>query len=312
MQMRKIGGLDVSVVGLGTNNFGRRCDESQTAAVIDAALESGINLLDTADIYGPKGLSEEFIGKALKGRRDRVVLATKFGFPVDDDPEHKGGSARWVSQAVERSLQRLGVDHIDLYQMHFPDQEVAIDETLGALDRLVQDGKALEIGCSNFSGPQIDEAMAASKSGGLARFASAQNHYNLLERSPEAEVTPACERHGLGMLPYFPLANGMLTGKYRRGAAAPEGTRMSRMSAEQKDWILSDRHFDIVEKLEAFASERGHNMLDLAFSWLACRPTVASVIAGATSPDQVKANAVAAGWKMSKEELAEIDSITRS
>lgn len=312
MQTRKIGRLDVSLVGLGTNNFGRRCDQAQTSAVIDVALDSGINLLDTADIYGPKGLSEEFIGKALKGKRDRVVLATKFGFQIDEDPTHKGGSARWISEAIEGSLRRLKTDRVDLYQMHFPDQEVAIEETLTALDRLVQDGKVLEIGCSNYSGAQIDEAMAASQSNDLTRFVSAQNHYNLLERSPEAEVIPACERHGLGILPYFPLANGMLTGKYRRGQDPPEGTRMSRMSGEQRDWVLSDRHFDIIEKLGAFAAERGHTLLDLAFSWLSSQSTVVSVIAGATKPDQVKANAGAASWELSKEELAEVDSITKT
>jgi aryl-alcohol dehydrogenase-like predicted oxidoreductase len=197
-----------------------------------------------------------------------------------------------------------------VYLLHQPDDATPIEDTLSAMTRLVDDGKVREIGCSNFSGPQIDEAMAASQSKGLARFVSAQNHYNLLERSPEAEVIPACERHGLGMLPYFPLANGMLTGKYRRGQDPPEGTRMSRMPGEQKEWLLSDRHFDIVEKLSAFAAERAHTLLELAFSWLASQPTVVSVIAGATKPEQIEANATAAQWQLSKEELAQVDSIT--
>jgi aryl-alcohol dehydrogenase-like predicted oxidoreductase len=278
---------------------------------VSAALDAGITFFDTADIYGrPSGRSEEYLGKALKGRRDEAIVATKFGGPMGEDPEQRGGSARWVARAVEGSLSRLGTDRIDLYQMHFPDAGVPIAETLEALDRLVRDGKVLEIGCSNFTGAQIDEAMEVSSSRGLARLASAQNYYNLLHRAPEDDVVPACERHGLGLLPYFPLANGLLTGKYRRGEPPPADARLARLPSEQTSAFLTDRNFEIVEKLEKLTAERGHTLLELAVSWLASRPAVASVIAGATKPEQVRANASAASWMPSPEELGDVDGIT--
>ena len=310
MDMRKIGSLDVSVCGLGTNNFGSRLDEKQTAAVIDAALDEGINFLDTADLYGGTK-SEQFIGKALAGRRDRIVLATKFGGPLDDNPEHRGGSARWVRQACEDSLRRLNTDRIDLYQLHFPDQHVPIDETLTALDELVKAGKVREIGNSNFTGEMIEDADDVSQKLGLTRFVSAQNMYNLLSRQPETDAIPACERRGLAFLPYFPLASGLLTGKYRKDQPLPEGARITSYPEERRKDFMSERAMDVVEKLETFAEERGHKLLDLAMSWLAANKVVASVIAGATKPEQVRANAAAVAWKLSDAELKEIDAITR-
>jgi aryl-alcohol dehydrogenase-like predicted oxidoreductase len=308
MQTRRIGSLDVSVVGLGCNNFGMRLDEKDTAAVVDAALEAGINFLDTADIYGGTK-SEEFLGRALQGRRDDVVLATKFGMAVDDDPSHRGGSARWVAEAVENSLRRLDTDRIDLYQLHAPDADTPIEETLGALDRLVRDGKVREIGCSNVDATMIDGAEEASRAKGFARFVSVQNEYSLLQRKPEADVLPACDRYGMSFLPYFPLASGMLTGKYRRGEPPPEGTRLAFFPKERADRLLTDERLDAVSRLEAFASERGHTLLDLAFSWLLSRPAVSSVIAGASRPEQVAQNVAAAGWQLTADDLAEVDAL---
>ena len=308
---RRIGRLDVSRVALGCNNFGRRCDDQETAAVVRAALGAGVTFFDTADIYS-HGASEEFLGKALRGVRDEVVLATKFGGPMGDDASSRGGGAGWVARAVDDSLRRLGTDRIDLYQMHFPDGDTPIAETLGALDRLVRDGKVLEIGCSNFSAAQIDEAMAASAAAGVARFVSAQNNYSLLQRAVEDDVVPACGRHGLGVIPYFPLANGLLTGKYRRGAEPPTGTRLGAASKEQRDWVLTDHNFDLVERLDSLAKRRGRSLLELAMSWLASRPGVVSVIAGARRPEQVAENVAAASWELDDEMLAEIDEITKS
>jgi len=309
MEMRKIGSLDVSLCGLGTNNFGSRIDEKETAAVIDAALEAGINFLDTADLYGGTK-SEQFIGKALKRTRDSVVLATKFGGPLDDNPEHRGGSARWVRKACEDSLRRLDTERIDLYQLHFPDQHVPIDETLTALDELVKAGKVREIGNSNFTGEMVEDADDVSHKVGIARFVSAQNMYNLLNRQPESDVMQACERRGLAFLPYFPLASGLLTGKYRKGQPLPKGARITNYPEERRGDFMNERTMDIVEKLDAFAEARGHTLLDLSMSWLAANPLVASVIAGATKPEQVRANAAAVTWKLSADELKEIDAIT--
>lgn len=316
MEMRKLGKFAVSVVGLGCNNFGMRLDEEKTSDVVNAAIDQGINLFDTADVYGAT-LSERFLGAALKGRRDDVVIATKFGNklsekigdelkPIEDSG---GGSKRWIMKAVEDSLKRLGTDRIDLYQFHFPAGDVPFEETLEALNDIVEQGKVVEIGCSNFSGEQIDETMKISADKGWPAWASAQNHYNLLNREVEAEVLPACERHGLGMLPYFPLASGLLTGKYLRGEEPPDGTRLSAVPEERRSRIFSDRNFDIVEKLTAFAQEREHSILDLAISWTAARPAIASVIAGATKPEQVKANVDAVGWKLTDDEITEIDRI---
>lgn len=316
METRKIGSLDVSIVGLGCNNFGMRIDEDRTKVVVDAAIEAGINFFDTADVYGMRGRSEEFLGKALGSRRDEVLIATKFGSPMADDGQSQGGSGRWIRQAVEDSLRRLGTDRIDLYQLHSPDANTPQEETLAALDELVRAGKLREIGCSNFGSTLIDEAQSVSKDKELARYASVQNNYSLLERGVEKKVLPACERHGMGFLPYFPLASGLLTGKYRSPDDLPEGTRLATMAQAIPDrakQVLSDENFAIVGKLRAFAEEKGHTLLELAMSWLASRPVIASVIAGATNADQVKANVASVGWKMTDEEMDQVGELaTRS
>lgn len=316
METRKIGNLDVSIVGLGCNNFGMRIDEDRTKVVVDAAIEAGINFFDTADVYGMRGRSEEFLGKALGSRRDEVLIATKFGSPMADDGQSQGGSGRWIRQAVEDSLRRLGTDRIDLYQLHSPDANTPQEETLAALDELVRAGKLREIGCSNFGSTLIDEAQSVSKDKELARYASVQNNYSLLERGVEKKVLPACERHGMGFLPYFPLASGLLTGKYRSPDDLPEGTRLATMAQAIPDrakQVLSDENFAIVGKLRAFAEEKGHTLLELAMSWLASRPVIASVIAGATNADQVKANVASVGWKMTNEEMDQVGELaTRS
>lgn len=308
METRNIGDLTVSLAGLGCNNFGRRCDEAQTKAVVGAALEAGINFFDTADVYGA-GLSEQFLGKALGNRRDQVLIATKFGHKFGGDDQKRGGSARWIAEAVEGSLGRLGTDRIDLYQMHVPDDEVPIEETLEALARLVKNGKVIEIGCSNFTGDQISSATDTASANGFNRFVSAQNHYSLLVRDVEKEVLPACRTHGLGMLPYFPLANGLLTGKYRKGEPAPEGTRLGGLPADRVGRVLNEENFAKVARLEDFAEANGRTILELAMSWLAVQSTLASVIAGATKPEQVKANARAVDWKLSVEDLSAIDEL---
>ncbi|HEY0554788.1 MAG TPA: aldo/keto reductase [Thermoanaerobaculia bacterium] len=300
MEYRKIGTLNVSTTGLGCNNFGWRLDYDHTVAVVDAALEAGINFLDTADIYGPLQ-SEEYLGRALQGRRDRVVLATKFGMKVDD--RRKGAKPDYARQACEDSLRRLRTDHIDLYQLHQPDPETPIADTLGALDELVRAGKVREIGCSNFSVEQLREAEAAAGTG--ARFVSVQNEFSLLHRDPERGVLAECERQGMAFLPFFPLAGGMLTGKYRLGQPLPENTRLAKGNAR----FLNDRNLGIAEELIGFAAFRGHSLLELAFSWLLSHPQVASVIAGATSPEQVHANVHATGWHLTHADLAEIDKL---
>lgn len=305
-ETRKIGSLNVTVVGLGCNNFGRRIDEQASAVVVDAALDAGINFFDTADVYG-SGQSEEFLGKALGKRRDSVLIATKFGHQVDD--AHRGGARpEYIRLAVENSLRRLGTDRIDLYQQHRPDPEVPIEDTLAALNDLVRAGKVREIGASNFSAEQLQEAEAVVRPG-AARFVSVQNHYSLFHREPEEQVLPAVERAGIAFLPYFPLANGLLTGKYRRGQARPEGARLS--EGERADRVLTDQNLQVVEELIRFADARGHTILDLAFSWLLAHTAVASVIAGATSPEQIRGNTAAAGWLLSGNDLTEIDRIVR-
>ena len=309
MRTKMLGSLEVSAVGLGCNNFGGRIDAEQTAAVVNAAIESGITLFDTADVYGGAGKSEELLGAALGKRRDDVLIATKFGMPMGPDG-HAGGSRRWIEQAVEDSLRRLGTDRIDLYQLHAPDTEVPIDETLGALDDLVKAGKVREIGNSNFDGAQITAADDASRGQDLARFVSAQNYYNVLNRHVEKDVVPAAAARGLGILPYFPLANGLLTGKYRRGEAPPDGTRLSGLPADRAERVLSDKNFDKVEALEKIAADAGHTILDLAIAWLATQGHVASVIAGATKPEQVAANAAAGAWMLDDATLAAIDAVS--
>jgi aryl-alcohol dehydrogenase-like predicted oxidoreductase len=304
MKMRRLGtsGLKVSEVGLGCNNFGMRIDAKATQEVVDAALDAGITLFDTADIYGGTK-SEEFLGKALGKHRQDITLATKFGMRIGDDPLRMGGSRRWIMRAVEDSLSRLGTDYIDLYQFHAPDADTPIDETLRALDDLVTQGKVRYIGNSNFSGWQIADADWTAAGG--ARFVSAQNLYSLLERKVEFEVLPACEHFGLGFLPFFPLASGLLSGKYKRGEKPPEGTRLAAWGARGAA-AMSDKNFDKVEKLEAWAEERGHTILELAFAWLLGHEVVSSVIAGATSPEQVKTNAATSGWRLTPEEVKEV------
>jgi aryl-alcohol dehydrogenase-like predicted oxidoreductase len=300
VEKRRIGSLEVSVVGLGCNNFGWRIDAQATAAVIDAALEAGINFLDTADMYAG-GKSEEFLGRALGNRRSRVLLATKFGMKFDE--RRQGAKPAYIRQAVEDSLRRLRTDCIDLYQLHSPDAATPIADTLGALDDLVKAGKVREIGCSNFSANQLREAEAATRSG-AARFVSVQNHYSMIHREPETSVLAECVRAGIAFIPYFPLENGLLSGKYRRGQPLPQGSRGG------DGWgpkVFTGENLARAEALADFASSRGHSLLELAMSWLASRPAVASVIAGAKTAEQAKANAAAAGWRLTKEDFAEVE-----
>lgn len=301
-------GLQVSAVGLGCNNFGGRLDARATRAVVDAALEAGITLLDTADIYGGGGGSERHLGQALKGRRDQVVLATKFGF-AGMDMEYgpaagsRGGRA-YVRRAVEESLRRLDTDHIDLYQLHSPDPATPVAETLTALTELVAEGKVRYIGHSNFSGWQLAEAAHVARETGAAPFVSAQNEWSLLQRSAERELVPAALHYGVGVLPYFPLANGLLTGKIRRGAPVPAGSRL-----EGRDGYLTEERLDVVEGLAAIAEKHGRSVLELAVGWLSAQPGCASVIAGATSPEQVRANAAVADRPLDAELLAAIEAV---
>ena len=300
MQTRPIGSLQASVVGLGCNNFGRRVDADGTKRVLDAAIDAGVTFLDTADVYGDAD-SEAFIGRALEGRRDQVVLATKFGWPKEG---YGGAHPDHVRRACEASLQRLRTDHVDLYQLHRPDPAVPIADTLGALAELVQAGHVREIGCSNFSAAQLDEAEAAVAAG-APRFVSLQNEYSMLHREPEAEVLPACERLGIAFLPYFPLKSGLLTGKYRLGQPLPDGTRIT--GSERFAELVSDDSLARVERLIAFAEARGRELVDLAFAWLLARGSVASVIAGATSPEQVRRNAATADWQLLPDDVTELE-----
>jgi len=307
MRYRQLGrsGLTVSVAGLGCNNFGTRCDRRATRAVVEAALEAGVTLFDTADVYGNRGGSETLLGQALGARRDEVALASKFGASMGGPPEEARGSRRYVRRAVEASLCRLGTDHLDLYQQHVPDPKTPLEETLAALDELVTDGKVRYVGSSNFAAWQIAEADWIARTEHLTRFVSAQNQYNLLERDLEYEVIPACERYGVGVLPYFPLANGLLTGKYRRGEPAPPGTRLAGRSD-----MLTEEVFDRLDALEKYGVERGRTLLEVAIGGLAAQPTVGSVIAGATRPDQVLANVAAAEWEPTPEDVAELAKLT--
>lgn len=299
MEYRRLGGsgLKVSAVGLGCNNFGMRCDAEQTKGVVHKALDLGITLFDTADIYGGGGASEALLGKALGDKRKSIVLATKFGGPMGESPLERGASRRYVQRAVEASLRRLQTDYIDLYQVHFPDAETPIEESLEALDELVRQGKVRYLGCSNFAGWQLIDALATSKARGLARFVSAQNHYNMLERAIRHELIPACAHSKVGILPYFPLASGLLTGKYKRGEKPSPDTRLG-LWGERGGRLLNDAAFDKLERLEGFAKERGKSVLDLAFGWLLSQPQIASVIAGATKPGQVESNVNAAEYRL--------------
>jgi aryl-alcohol dehydrogenase-like predicted oxidoreductase len=296
MEYRPIGSLQVSVVGLGCNNFGGRIDGRASTAVVSAALDCGINFFDTAELYA-SGKSEGYLGRALKGRRDQAVVASKFGFGGDSSPSY-------VRNAADASLKRLGTGHIDLYQQHRPDASTPIAETLDALDELVKAGKVREIGCSEYSPQHIAAAEEAAEPG-AARFVSVQNEYSLLHRQPEIEVLEECRRRGLAFIPYFPLASGLLTGKYRLNQPLPAGSRLTSLGSGR----LSEWNLQVVEALIGFAADRGHTVLELAMSWLAAQQPVASVIAGATSPDQVRANAASAGWKLTAGDLAAIDEI---
>jgi aryl-alcohol dehydrogenase-like predicted oxidoreductase len=299
MESRSIGSLRVSVVGLGTNNFGRRMDEKAAKAVVDACLEVGINHFDTADVYG-MGESEQFLGKALGGRRDEAVIATKFG-------SRSGGSPEVIPRAVDEALDRLGTDRIDLMYLHRPDAETPVADTLGALDECVKAGKVREIACSNFDADMIRAAEAAVGPG-AARFVAVQNQLNLLNRRDEP-LLELLESLHVAYVPYFPLASGMLTGKYRRDEAPPEGTRLAGMPEDRRGSMLNDRNFEVVEKLTAWAADHGHSVGELAIAWLAAKPAVASVIAGATTPEQVKANAAAGDWSLGPAEVAEVDAL---
>ncbi len=313
MLNRRLGSseLYVSEVGLGCNNFGGRVDAAGTQRVVAEALEQGINFFDTADVYGEQQ-SELLLGKALGARRPDVVIATKFGSPMGKGDLNGGGSRRYVRHAVEASLTRLATDYIDLYQIHVPDVSTPVAETLSVLDDLVREGKVRYIGHSNFSGWQIADAHWTARELGCTAFVSAQNHYNLIERAVTHEVLPASERFELGVLPYFPLASGLLTGKYTRDEPAPQGTRLALVERLAKR-ALTNRNFDLVERLEGFARERDKSLLDLAFSWLLSQPVITSVIAGATSPEQVAANVAAAeGWRLEVGEMGKVLEILKS
>jgi aryl-alcohol dehydrogenase-like predicted oxidoreductase len=296
-------GLTVSVIGLGGNNFGGRIGLEETRRVVDAAINCGVTLVDTADIYGNRGGSEELLGQVLRGRREHVVLATKFGMDMGEGTVARG-SRKYIRRAVEASLRRLQTDYIDLYQYHEPDGITPLEETLATLHDLVTEGKVRYIGSSNFAGWQISDADWIARTRQQARFVSAQNHYNLLERDAEREVTPSCVNRGVGVLPYFPLANGLLTGKYRRGQPPPRGTRLA-----GRESALTDDVFDKLEALERFGEKHGHSLLDVAVAGLAAMPGVASVIAGATKPEQVRANVTAGEWELVPDELTELRSI---
>jgi aryl-alcohol dehydrogenase-like predicted oxidoreductase len=294
-------GPEVSVVGLGCNNFGMRVDLEGTRAVVDAALDAGVTLLDTADIYGSRGGSERFLGEVLLGRRDRVALATKFGGDMGDGTEARGSRA-YIRKAIEGSLERLRTDYVDLYQYHTPDHLTPFEETFAALDELVREGKVRYVGHSNLEPAEIEEVNALACDRGWVRPVSAQNQYSLLRREAEDELLPVCERLGIGVLPYFPLASGLLTGKYRRGLPRPEGARLS-----GREEVFTEETFDRLEALERFAGKRGITLLQVAIGGLLAQPAIASVIAGATKPEQVRANVEAAEWEPTPTDLAELN-----
>ncbi len=306
MEYRHLGhsGLQVSAVGLGANNFGGRVDARRTESVIHAALDAGVNLIDTSNSYGG-GLSEEFIGRALKGRRGQAVIATKVSSRVAEGPNQSGNSRKHIMDQVDVSLRKLGTDYLDLYQIHWWDANTPVEETLRALDDLIHAGKIRYAGCSNFAAWQVCESHWTARALGINGFVSVQPRYSMLYRQIESELLPFCEKYGVGVLPYYPLENGFLTGKYRRGEAAPEGTRL----AASDRGALTERNFDILESLEAFCADRGRAILELAFAWLLANPMVSSVIAGATRAEQVEANANAAGWMLSNDEMDEVNGI---
>lgn len=311
MDIRNLGqsGLRVSSIGLGCNNFGGRIDEAATRAVIHRALDLGITLFDTADTYGERGGSETVMGRILRENRRHIVLATKFAMPMDDSGERQGGSRRYIMRAIDDSLRRLQTDYIDLYQMHRPDPRTPIEESLRALDDLIRQGKVCYVGCSNFAAWQMVDAAWTAKSSRLNEFISCQDEYSLINRDVETDVIPVADRLGMGLLPYFPLASGLLTGKYRRNTALPEGTRLAQ-TQRLADRYLTERNWAIAEKLGDFVEARGRSMLDLAFSWLLAQSPVASVIAGATRPEQIEQNVKAGSWVLTPDELEEINQLT--
>ena len=312
MEYRNLGksGLQVSLAGLGCNNFGMRIDLEQTRTVVHSALDEGITLFDTADIYGGRGKSEEMLGKILGSRRNDIVLASKCGMAMGDGPYLRGSSRRYIVSACEASLKRLATDYIDLYQIHQPDPSTPEEETLSALDDLVRAGKVRYLGNSNYAGWQVADAAWIVRKNSYTPYVSAQNEWSLLNRAVERDLAPACRHFGLGILPYFPLASGFLTGKYKRGTGLPEGTRLNAMKM-LADRLVNEANFDTVEKLEGFTREREHTMVELAMSWLAAQPEVSSVIAGASKPEQVSENVKSVNWKMTPEELKAIDRLTR-
>jgi aryl-alcohol dehydrogenase-like predicted oxidoreductase len=309
MMKRALGstGLQVSALGLGCNNFGGRLDLERTRLVVDAAIAAGITFIDTADAYGNRGGSERLLGETLGSRRKDVVLATKFGLPMDEAGRLKGASRAYVMTAVEESLKRLKTEWIDLYYLHRPDPATPIEETLRALEDLVRQGKVRFTGCSNLSGPQLADSIEVARAQELEPFAAAQDEYNLLSRGIESDLLPVIERHGMALVPYFPLASGLLTGKYRKGQPMPPGTRLSEQRFSAR--FMGEKNIAVVEQLAVFCAERGRTMLQLAFGWLLSRSCVASIIAGATSPEQVQQNAEALRWQMTTDELAAIDRI---
>jgi aryl-alcohol dehydrogenase-like predicted oxidoreductase len=304
--VRQLGrsGLRVSLVGLGTNNFGTRLDRAASARVIDAAIEAGITLFDTADVYGNRGGSETILGEVLGARRGRIVLATKFATPLDDAGILRGASRRYIIQALEASLRRLKTEWIDLYQLHRPDPSTPIDETLRALDDAIRAGKVRYIGASNLPAWQVVQAQHVARELGLERFISSQDEYSLLRRDAERELIPALSAYGIGLLPYFPLANGLLTGKYRVGEAAPAGSRLAGNTGLAQRYLTA-RDLQAAERLSTFARELGHTPVELAFAWLAAQPTVASIIAGASTPEQVVQNRAAISWRLTPDEILE-------
>ncbi|MEC9166177.1 MAG: aldo/keto reductase, partial [Pseudomonadota bacterium] len=308
---RRLGhsGLWVSAVGIGCNNFGAKCDEAATRAVVHACLDAGITLFDTADMYGNRGGSETLLGRILGHHRKDIVLASKFGLPMGEGPYLNGAGRHYIMRAVEDSLRRLRTDHLDLYQVHRPDPATPIEETLRALDDLVRDGKVRYVGCSNFAGWQLAEAEWAARAGGTVRFISAQNEYSLVDRRIEGDLVPAANAYGVGILPYFPLANGLLTGKYQRTHAMPDGARMTERPTRAEE-VLTDRNWTIAEKVADYAAARGHSLLEAAIGWLASQDHVPSVIAGATTAEQVAQNAAAADWRMTAEEIADINALS--
>ncbi len=312
MKLRRLGssGIQVSLVGLGCNNFGGRIDLEASRRVVNAALDQGINLFDTADIYGEQGGSETILGEVLGDRRKDIILATKFGMPMGSTEYLKGASRRYIRSAVESSLRRLKTEWIDLYQLHQADPLTPIEETLRTLEDLIREGKVRYVGCSNLPAWQVVDALWMARHLGLNTFVTCQDEYSLLVREPERELLPAIEANGLGLLPYFPLASGLLSGKYDRGKPMPEGARLTK-TQRLADRFMTETNWQIVERLEAFCSERGHGLLELAFSWLAARQSVCSVIAGATRPEQVAQNVRSVEWELTPDDLTEIDRLTK-